>query len=236
MDKTYYEAYDARYRRVHAEGLQWTSDIPTPIVAKTLEKRVKNPDARILEIGCGEGRDARALLARGVNLLATDVSPEAIAHCRRRDPAHAARYRTLDCVTGTLNMRFDLIYAVAVLHMLVEDAHRRAFYRFVREHLADGGVALICTMGDGVCERCGDVCAAFAPEERVHQPSGRTLTLPTLPARVVSFATLRRELACAGLTPLELKMTGAEPEFDRLMAALVVKDAEAPAAERKNAP
>lgn len=227
MKRPYYEAYEGRYAAVHALGLQWAGDAPTPAVARTIAACGIGKGARLLELGCGEGRDARPLLAGGYDLLATDVSEEAVAYCRRRDPAHAAQYRALDCVTGALEARFDLIYAVAVLHMLVEDAHRRAFYRFVRAHLAEGGVALICTMGDGETERCGDPRAAFLPEERLHRPSGRVLTLPTLPMRMVSFDTLRRELAGAGLEPLSLELTRAEPEFDSLMTAVCARKEEA---------
>ena len=38
----------------------------------------------ILEIGCGEGRDARAVLEKGYNLLATDISKEAIEYCKKQ--------------------------------------------------------------------------------------------------------------------------------------------------------
>ena len=91
--KRYYQAYDARYRTVHEKGLQWSSDEPTPIVLEVLERYHVSPDAPMLEIGCGEGRDARAVLARGCNLLATDVSGEAVAHCRAAMPAFADRFQ-----------------------------------------------------------------------------------------------------------------------------------------------
>ena len=219
--RKYYEAYDERYRQVHEQGLQWTGDTPSAIVERTMKAHGIGKDAKLLEIGCGEGRDARALLERGYDLLATDLSPEAVAHCKARDPQHAQQYRALDCVRESLDEKYDFIYAVAVVHMLVEDEDRAAFYRFLHEHLTPSGLALICTMGDGESERRGDVNAAFEPEERLHRPSGRTLTLATLPARVVSFATLEREIAQGGLAIVERGMTAIEPEFDQVMVAVV---------------
>ena len=160
-DRKYYEAYDDRYRQVHAENLQWFSEKPSGIVAQVIGKYGVSKTAPMLEIGCGEGRDARPLLKEGFNLLATDISPEAIAYCQKQDPAHKDSYRVLDCIGGQTEETFAFIYAVAVLHMLVEDADRAAFYRFIREHLTDDGVALICTMGDGTIERQSDVSTAF---------------------------------------------------------------------------
>ena len=219
--RKYYEAYDERYRQVHEQGLQWTGDTPSAIVERTMKAHGIGKDAKLLEIGCGEGRDARFLLERGYDLLATDLSPEAVAHCKAKDPRHAKCYRALDCVRDSLDAKFDFIYAVAVVDMLVEDEDRAEFYRFIREHLTQTGIALVCTMGDGEAERRGDVNAAFALEERVHRPSGKTLTLATLPARMVSFETFEREIVQGGLAVVERGMTAIKPEFDQIMFAVV---------------
>ena len=40
--------------------------------------------------------------------------------------------------------------------MLVLDADRNSFYRFIYEHLVENGIALICTMGDGEFEMQSD--------------------------------------------------------------------------------
>ena len=80
--RAYYEAYDERYRQIHGQGLAWTADVPTPVVAEVLARYAPDPAAPVLELGCGEGRDARPLLAAGRNLTATDLSAEAVAWCR----------------------------------------------------------------------------------------------------------------------------------------------------------
>lgn len=63
--KKYYEAYEDRYKQIHAYDLQWASDTPSKIVLDTISKYQISKDASILEIGCGEGRDAACLLKAG---------------------------------------------------------------------------------------------------------------------------------------------------------------------------
>ena len=84
MERKYYEAYDDRYRQIHSRNLQWFDDAPTPIVAETICKYGIREHQRILELGCGEGRDAYPLLKQGYPVLATDISPAAIAYAKKK--------------------------------------------------------------------------------------------------------------------------------------------------------
>ena len=217
--RPYYEAYDERYKAVHEKGVSWSSDQRTPIVLQTLEKYGVDPDAPVLEIGCGEGRDAGSVLERGYRLLATDVSGEAISYCRAAYPKYAAQFQVLDCLRDAHPARYGFLYAVAVIHMLVPDADRDAFYAFIREHLTDDGLALICTMGDGETELQTDPATAFELQERSHE-SGKMIVAGTS-CRMVSFETFEDELARNGLQPVELGITESLPDFDSLMYAVV---------------
>ena len=60
--KHYYEAYEDRYKAIHSLGHAWSSDRPTPIVGEILARYGVPKTARLLELGCGEGRDALPLL------------------------------------------------------------------------------------------------------------------------------------------------------------------------------
>lgn len=82
--RKYYEAYDDRYRQVHGAGLQWFDTSASPIVGEVMARWDIRPGTRLLELGCGEGRDAIPLLRQGHDLLATDIAPAAIAYCRNR--------------------------------------------------------------------------------------------------------------------------------------------------------
>lgn len=219
--RPYYEAYDDRYRQVHGEKLRWFMEAPSPIVAEVLAELGVPKSAKLLELGCGEGRDSVFLLNRGYDLLATDISPEAISYCRKENPQFAAHFQVLDCVRGVLDARFDFIYAVAVVHMLVLDADRAGFYGFVREHLAENGAALICTMGDGTMERQSDISNAFTLQERVHEQSGKTVWIAGTSCRMVSFTAFDRELEENGLQVCRQGITAIEPDFPQMMYAVV---------------
>jgi len=221
--RKYYEAYDDRYRQVHSENLSWFVEDPSQIVSEITEKYGITRESSILEIGCGEGRDARSLLKLGYRVLATDISPEAIAYCRKRDPEHSDRYRCLDCLKGKLEETFDFIYAVAVVHMLVLQEDRDGFFRFFRDHLTENGIGLICSMGDGMMEASSDIANAFVTQERVHEQSGKTLQLVGTSYRAVSFETFREEIRRNGLQILETGLTDIQPDYWKIMYAVVKK-------------
>ena len=221
MDRKYYEAYDDRYRQVHGQALQWFADSPSPIVGQILERHAV--DGRILEIGCGEGRDGGFLMERGFDVLATDVSPAAIDYARKRFPAHADRFAVLDCLTAQLEEKFQFIYAVAVVHMLVPDEDRDGFYCFIRDHLDSDGIALICTMGNGEWQLQSDISTAFDLQERVHEPTGRTVQIAGTSCRMVNWDTFLGELSRNGLSLVEKGLTAVEPDFPQMMYALVEK-------------
>ena len=226
-DRAYYEAYDDRYKQVHGEALQWFSGEPSPIVAEIISEFGLAPTARMLEIGCGEGRDAGYLLAKGYDVLATDVSEEAVAFCKNKFPDHRDQFAVLNCVTDRMKQRFAFIYAVAVLHMLVLDEDRDGFYQFIAQHLKPDGIALIGTMGDGSFELQSDISTAFDLQERTHGESGKTLKIAGTSCRVVNFSAFKRELARNGLAIIKQGVTAVEPDFPQMMYAVVRKTGEA---------
>ena len=219
--KKYYEAYDDRYRQVHRENLQWFADDPSPIVNEVMERFSISKGAKILEIGCGEGRDAGALMHQGHDVLATDVSPAAISYARKRFPLFAERFQVLDCLKEDLNEKFDFLFAIAVIHMLVPQADRDGFYGFIREHLKVDGLALIGTMGDGQIERQSDLTAAFECQERIHEQSGKKVLIAGTSCRMVSWDHFLEEIQRNGLLVVESGMTAVEPDFPMMMYAVV---------------
>lgn len=221
-NRKYYEAYEERYKTAHAAGVSWADNVSTPIVADTLKKHQIRQQCRLLEIGCGEGRDSKAVLNGGYDLVATDISKEAIAYCQRQMPQYARHFRVLDCLSDALDEEFDFIYAVAVIHMLVLDEDRHGFYRFIRNHLKENGIALICTMGDGELETQSDITQAFTPQERNHV-SGKMMVAGTS-CRMVSWDTFEKEIAHSSLTLVEKGMTSALPNFSCLMYAVVKRE------------
>lgn len=220
-NKKYYAAYEERYKSAHQKGVSWAADRHSPIVLEVIKKYNISLEHDLLEIGCGEGRDSRAVLENGYNLMATDISKEAIAYCKKTMPCFKENFSVLDCLSDKLDKLFDFIYGIAVIHMLVLDEDRDGFYQFICKHLKPDGLALICTMGDGEFEMQSDITQAFEIQERNHE-SGKMIVAATS-CRMVSFKTFNNELTRNDLKVIETGITSALPDFDSLMFAVVGK-------------
>lgn len=221
MSLKYYEAYNERYKKVHEEGIQWFCSESSPIVADIIAKYNIQPHMHLLELGCGEGRDAQKLLKSGYNLLATDISQEAINYCKNLIPDYAGHFKVLDCVNGCLPEKYDFIYAVAVIHMLLLDEDRNGFYKFIYNHLTTEGLALICSMGDGKTERKSDINTAFELQER--ECCGKRIMVAGTSCRMVNVETFEREIKENNLNIVEIGQTCIPNEFSEMMYAVVSK-------------
>ena len=219
----YYEAYDKRYKQVHDKGLSWSPDTNTPIVEDTI-KRFHLEEFEILEIGCGEGRDARYLLNKNYNVLATDISEEAINYCQKNDIDYRDCYRVLDALDdNSLKDKFGFIYAIACLHMLVLDDDRNKFYKYIYNHLEDNGYSLILTMGDGIKNSKSDITKAFDNVQRVHQETNQAIDVAATSCRIVDFDTLLNEVKNNGFDTIEYGITEIENHFNEIMYIIIKK-------------
>lgn len=221
MDK-YYKAYDKRYKQIHDLGLSWSVDNNTIIVEEII-KEYNLDKKRILELGCGEGRDARYLLNKNINVLATDVSQEAINYCINKDKKHMNNYQVLDILNNNFKEKFDFIYSVACLHMFVLDDDRSSFFKFVYHHLNDNGLALILSMGDGSSESSSEISKSFDTVKRIHQESNMEVNIAATSCRIVSFETLLNEIQKSGFDTIKYGVTSIDNHFDKIMYVLIKK-------------
>jgi SAM-dependent methyltransferase len=100
----------------------------------------------VLDLGSATGRVAVPLARDGHEVWALDRSPDMLAELRRRllaeDPAVAARVHPVegDLARFRLDRRFALvIVAMNTLQVLTDPDDRRAAFRSIRDHLAEGG-------------------------------------------------------------------------------------------------
>lgn len=217
----YYEAYDKRYKQVHSKGLAWSTNTNTKIVEEIINK-YHLEKSKILEIGCGEGRDARYLLNKNYNVIATDISKEAIDYCKKKDIIHKNNYNVLDVLNDKSEEKYGFIYSVACLHMLVLDNDRNNYYEYIFNYLEKNGYALVLSMGDGIKESSSDISKAFNNIKRTHQETNQELNIAATSCRIVNFDTLIKEVNNK-FEVIEYGITEIENHFDKIMYILIKK-------------
>ena len=102
------------------------------------------PNGTILDLGCGNGAIARALIAEGYDVFGVDASASGIALANDEIPG---RFFVLDVSKGLLptelaDKRFDVVISTEVIEHLYDP---RGVIAFARKILADGGEFIVST-------------------------------------------------------------------------------------------
>lgn len=102
--------------------------------------RSRHSVKRILEYGCGTGRNIRYLRAAfpGAEVIGTDISKESLGIARTENPHVQFEAENLDVDLG----KFDLIFIACVFHHISPE-HRKEVMRLLATRLAHGGVIYI---------------------------------------------------------------------------------------------
>jgi SAM-dependent methyltransferase len=143
------------YRVLYRLGVTpWDSDaVPAPVIALT-EGPGALPPGHAVDLGCGTGRQARYLAARGWTVTAVDAAPEALAAARAREglaesTTHRVQWRRAD-VTEQRQVDPDGRLAGAVTLLLdngclhgIPDARRPGWAATVHALAAPGCVLLV---------------------------------------------------------------------------------------------
>jgi 2-polyprenyl-3-methyl-5-hydroxy-6-metoxy-1,4-benzoquinol methylase len=110
---------------------------------------------RILDAGCGGGRNLIYLLREGYEVFASDQSSEAIAQTRALAaslaphlPAQNFRLEAIESISHP-DDTFDLVICSAVLHFARDDAHFDAMLRNLWRVLKPGGL-LFCRLASTI--------------------------------------------------------------------------------------
>lgn len=90
------------------------------------------PGGRVLDLGCGEGRDAVFFAARGFRVTGVDVSAAGIGKARRLARAAGVRVRWVVADMGRYLPRgpYDLVFSCGAVHYLPRPVRDRIFPRW----------------------------------------------------------------------------------------------------------
>lgn len=220
----YYKAYDKRYKQNHDLGLLWEKFEPTNEIYEVIRKYNIGKNDKILEIGCGEGRDAISLLSRGYDLLALDYSINAINKCKElSNYKFNNQFINFDIMTSNLDREFDFIYSICVLHMFVLKKHRDRFLQFINEHLSRDGIALIVVMGDGDKVFESNIKDSFKTVRRVNINVDKEMDVIATSCKVVNWEQLNSEISDSKLNIIEQWISERVPGFEKTMCVIVRK-------------
>lgn len=113
------------------------------------------PGMKVLDAGCGGGRNLVYLLREGYEVFAVDASAEAIAHLRTiaatlapNLPAENFRVETVEGLSFP-EQSVDVVISSAVLHFAQDDAHFMAMVQAMWDVLRPGGM-LFCRLASTI--------------------------------------------------------------------------------------
>jgi len=123
----------------------WFGGIDIYLFDQLLKGRM-TPGMRLLDAGCGGGRNLNYFLKSGFNVSGVDQSPEAIAHVRALAaslaPDLAADNFRIEPVElmSFADSHFDVVVSSAVLHFARHEEHWRKMVREMWRVLKPGGI------------------------------------------------------------------------------------------------
>ncbi|MCX4028180.1 class I SAM-dependent methyltransferase [Endozoicomonas sp. SM1973] len=97
-------------------NVPWEIGEPQPIVSDILKNITHS--GRLLDVGCGLGRNAKAAYDCGFNVIAIDTSSAAIDMCRQQYADSEISFLVLDACDTTLSPVFDIILDSAAYHAI----------------------------------------------------------------------------------------------------------------------
>jgi len=153
---------------------------PEPLVV-ALGERTAMAGLRVLDAGCGEGRNAVHLARLGALVTAMDVSALALAHARAAWPAEpGVRWLRADVRSADLGSgRYDVVICDSLLHWLPSPEAAHALLARLRRATRPGGWHVVCAFNDRAQQLAGhtnpprcllgheDIVASYASAELV---------------------------------------------------------------------
>ncbi len=141
----YYLGYEKRYKKVYESGgSTWESVLPNESLVQLYTRFSEYfIDKKVIDLGCGEGRDCIFLSKKGVSVLGVDISHTALEKARvlAKKSRVNATFMELNMLylNGIDDQSFDTALSMGALHMIVDAKERKQHIQNVHRILKKGG-------------------------------------------------------------------------------------------------
>ena len=120
--------YDARWRALAAEGKS---------IHGEADLVCRFEPASVMDAGCGTGRVAIELAARGIDVVGVDLDPAMLDHARLKAPA--LEWLEADLATVDVGRRFDVVVMAGNVMIFVAPQTEAAVVANMARHVGPGG-------------------------------------------------------------------------------------------------
>ena len=138
--------YDEGYSAV---ACFWGED-PGSLVKLFLERHSAKGDS-VLDLGCGEGKNANAFAAAGANAIAVDCSLDAITNGKSVFGDGAIDWRIADAVSFAASQpeqTYNVVVAYGLLHCMSSEAEADGLINDVQRVTKSGGTVILAAFND----------------------------------------------------------------------------------------
>ncbi len=120
--------YEEEYKR---EGYYWGIE-PSKACYKVLEIMPPTRQLKLLDIGCGEGKDAVFFARNGYDVTAFDISDTGIEKTKRLADRFGVHVNVLkaDILDFRLDTRIDILFSSGVLHYIKPELREEIFHNY----------------------------------------------------------------------------------------------------------
>lgn len=224
----YYLGYEKRYAEVYQNGgTTWEATTPNQSLLNVLSQSPELfANKKVIDLGCGEGRDSIYLSAAGTDVVGVDISVSALNKARKLARKNNVKAKFVETnvlyLNGIPDEYFDTAINMGCLHMIVNSEERMSHLKNVHRILKCGGVFIIdhCqdNWGKGFFSLPGDLynkdklVVGNVIERRIRTENGET----SIPLEVIPFCEMKADALIA-----EVCLAGFESQF------AIVSDTEA---------
>ncbi|MDP0590191.1 MAG: adenylyl-sulfate kinase [Candidatus Endonucleobacter bathymodioli] len=152
--------------------------------ATTVQEKIE-PSIKIIEMGCGNGRDSAYFSSLGHDVTALDPSTSAIELCKKKHDSLGPEFinGTLPSLDSSYNSSFNVVYSRFVLHAMTEKEEIENLASAHRLLKHDGNFYIECRSINDPLARKGEIISAT---ERIHGHYRRFIILDDIKKRLTS--------------------------------------------------